>query len=198
MHYLRDLIYRLRAGDSERRIAADLDLSRVTVHKYHGLAQSAGYLQAEAALPDDAVLQVVLGATPPPPRQSSTLEPYRETVQQLLAQGCEMTAVFARLRDNYGYNGSYSAVRRFVQRLCPAEPRDRTPTQRPRRESPGGPFGCAQGRPLAEWANSTTHAKNAHGQPTSLWPRSATAATSTLNWSLTRRPLPGSGCIIAP
>ena len=123
MNYLRDLIYRLRAGDSERRIAADLDLSRVTVHKYHCLAQRAGYLQAEAALPDDAVLHVVLGAIAQPPRQSSTLEPYLETVQQLLAQGCEMTAVFARLRDNYGYNGSYSAVRRFVQRLCPAEPR---------------------------------------------------------------------------
>jgi DNA-binding CsgD family transcriptional regulator len=38
MNYLRDLIYRLRAGESERRIAADLGLSRPTVHKYHLLA----------------------------------------------------------------------------------------------------------------------------------------------------------------
>jgi transposase len=123
MNYLRDLIYRLRAGESERRIAADLDLSRVTVHKYRCLADSAGYLQPETALPDDAVLQAVLGATPRPPRQCSTVEPYLGTVQQLLAQGCEITAVFARLRDNYGYNGSYSAVRRFVQGLRPAEQR---------------------------------------------------------------------------
>jgi DNA-binding CsgD family transcriptional regulator len=34
MNYLHDLIYRLRAGESERRIARDLKVSRPTVHKY--------------------------------------------------------------------------------------------------------------------------------------------------------------------
>jgi DNA-binding CsgD family transcriptional regulator len=34
MNYLRDLIYRLGAGESERRIAQDLKVSRPTVHKY--------------------------------------------------------------------------------------------------------------------------------------------------------------------
>ena len=29
-----------------------------------------------------------------------------------------MTAIWQRLRENYGYTGSYSAVRRFVRKLC--------------------------------------------------------------------------------
>jgi transposase len=123
MHYLRDLIYRLRAGESERRIAADLDLSRPTVRKYHHLAESQGFLAPDSPLPDDSALQTALGAGPQPPRQVSTVEPYAQIVAQLLEQGCEMTAVFARLRDDYGYTGSYSSVRRYVHRLRPAEPR---------------------------------------------------------------------------
>ena len=51
MHYLRDLVYRLRQGESERAIARDLGLSRMTVRKYHARAEAAGYLKAEATLP---------------------------------------------------------------------------------------------------------------------------------------------------
>ena len=123
MNYLRDLIYRLRAGESERRIAADLGLSRGTVHKYHTLAEREGYLVAARALPDDAALQVALGTRPQPPCQPSTVAAYAATVAQLLDQGCELTAVFARLRDDYGYTGSYSAIRRYVHQQHPAERR---------------------------------------------------------------------------
>jgi len=123
MNYLRDLIYRLRAGESERRIALDLGLSRPTVRKYHRLAESQGYLVRDSALPDDALLQAALGAAPQAPLQPSTVEAYAEIVGQLLEQDCEMTAIFARLRDDYGYTGSYSSVRRYVHRLRPTVPR---------------------------------------------------------------------------
>ena len=122
MNYLRDLIHRLRAGESERRIARDLGISRPTVHKYHQLAQVCGFLEAGAALPDDAALAAVLGEAPRPPRAPSSVEPYAEIVQHLLDQGVEMTAIFQRLCDDYGYRGSYSAVRRYVHRLRPSQP----------------------------------------------------------------------------
>ena len=41
MNHLRDLIRRLKAGESERRIARDMQISRPTVHKYHELAKAA-------------------------------------------------------------------------------------------------------------------------------------------------------------
>ena len=56
MNYLRDLIHRLRLGESERRIAKDLHLSRQTVSKYRELAKAAGHLEPTCELPDVATL----------------------------------------------------------------------------------------------------------------------------------------------
>ena len=119
MNHLRDLIHRLRVGESERRIALDMRISRPTVHKYHELAKQQGYLEKDAALPDDATLHKVLGPGPQPPRHVSSVEPYAGIVKTLLKQDVEMVAIWQRLRDTYGYSGSYSAVRRYVARLEP-------------------------------------------------------------------------------
>ncbi|MCZ7673998.1 MAG: hypothetical protein M5U34_46140 [Chloroflexi bacterium] len=87
MNYLRDLIYRLRAGESERRIAKDLQVSRPTVHKYRLWAETQGYLKSEQLLPDQATLVAALGPAPQPPQMTSTLASYQVTVEQLLDQG---------------------------------------------------------------------------------------------------------------
>jgi transposase len=122
MNHWRDLIHRLRAGDSERQIARDLGVSRTTVHKYRELAHAHGFLQPDGPLPDDAALQAALGTGPQPPHAVSSVEPFRELVQRFLDQQVEMTAIYQRLRDDHGFRGSYSAVRRFVHHLQPALP----------------------------------------------------------------------------
>jgi transposase len=122
MNYLRDVIYRLRAGESQRRIAKDLGISRTTVHKYREWAKAQGYLELDKPLPDDATLAATLGDVPKPPPAVSSVEPYREIVQNLLDQGVEMMAIFQRLRDDHKYKGSYSSVRRFVSKLRPSGP----------------------------------------------------------------------------
>ena len=123
MHLLRDLVYRLRKGESERRIARDLGIARGSVHKYRVLAEDHGFLNPDLPLPEESDLRAVLGPVPQPPRQSSTVEPYAEIIEQLLALGCEMTAIHIRLCEDHGYTGSYSSVRRFVHSLRPQEPR---------------------------------------------------------------------------
>ena len=122
MNHLHDLINRLRAGDSERRIAKDLKMSRPTVHKYKLWAEEQGYLDPGQPLPDAATLLAALGPAAQPPQMTSSLAEYQPFVEQLLAQGVELTAIWQRLRDNYDYQGSYSAVRRFVQHLQPRQP----------------------------------------------------------------------------
>jgi transposase len=119
MNHLRDLIHRLRSGESERQIARDLDMSRTTVHKYRELAEKQGYLQPNGSLPDDTTLLAALGGGPQALRVPSGVEPYRELVQRWLDQQIEMTAIYQRLRDDHGYPGSYSAIRRFVAHLSP-------------------------------------------------------------------------------
>ena len=54
MNYIRDLINHLRAGDSERRVARELKVSRPTVHKYKVWAEAQGYLDPAQPLPDTA------------------------------------------------------------------------------------------------------------------------------------------------
>jgi transposase len=122
MNHIREIIHRLRAGESERRIARDMQISRPTVHKYHALAKQEGYLEPDVPLPDDATLLAALGPGPQAPKIPSTLEPYREVIEGFLKQGVEMMAIWQRLRENYGYTGSYSAVRRFVRHLAPTVP----------------------------------------------------------------------------
>jgi len=123
MNYLRDLIHRLRAGESERRIAGDLGISRMTVRRYHELAERQGFLVPTTSMPDDETIRACLGDVPRPLRVASSVEPYAEIVQQLLEQRVEMVAIFQRLRDDHGFTGSYSSVRRYVHHLRPPEPR---------------------------------------------------------------------------
>jgi transposase len=98
-----------------------LGLARETVHKYQQWAVRHSFLTLGTPFPDDAALAAALGEAPKLPTEPSSVEPYHARVQELLAQGVEMTAIFARLRDNYGYRGSYSSVRRFVAHLAPPE-----------------------------------------------------------------------------
>ena len=118
MNYLRDLIHRLRLGQSERQVAKDLHLSRQTVSKYRELAKAAGHLDSTGELPDIATLAALLGPPPALPRIPSTVEPYQPLVEELLARDVEMMTIFDRLRER-GYTGSYSSIRRFVHHLHP-------------------------------------------------------------------------------
>ncbi len=122
MNHIQDIIRRLQLGESERRIAKDMKISRGTVHKYYEIAKGKGYLEKAGAQPSEAELMEALGPGVQAPRQVSTVEPYREVIQDWLKQGVEMTAIWLRLRENFGYSGGYSSIRRFVHRLAPVEP----------------------------------------------------------------------------
>lgn len=123
MHQIRDIIYRLRNGQSDRRIARDLACSRNTIRHYHERCERLGYLDAASPLPSDQQLLEALGPAPKPPQSPSTVEPYRALVIGWVNQHMEMATILMRLQQSHGYTGSYSAVRRFVRQTCPAEKR---------------------------------------------------------------------------
>ena len=121
MNHIQDIIRRLQLGEGERRIARDMKISRGTVHKYHKIAKQKNYLERPDAVPGENELREALGVGVQTPRQVSTVEPYRAAIQDWLKQGVEMTAIWLRLQENYGYKGGYSSIRRFVHRLEPVE-----------------------------------------------------------------------------
>ena len=119
---IRELIHRHRQGESIHEIARSLCLARNTVRKYLRVAESQGWLDVANPVPEIAVLGTVLSPPPTPRHMRSTVEPFAEQVEILLDNGVEMQAIWQRLRDDHGYTGSYSSVRRYVSRAHPKEP----------------------------------------------------------------------------
>lgn len=72
---IREIIYRLRQGQSERQIARDTGISRVTVHKYYTMALSQGYMDRDDELPTDRELVERLGPWVSPPWTDSPITP---------------------------------------------------------------------------------------------------------------------------
>ena len=114
---VREMLRRLRAGDSDRRIAKELHVSRLTVKKYRKQAEEQGWLSHDELLSpselDSALGAAAVGGLPGP---SSGVEPYREFVKAKRGDGVELRALLGLLVER-GYRGSYSSLRRFVARL---------------------------------------------------------------------------------
>jgi len=123
MDQIIDIARRLRLDQSERQIARDLRCSLKTIRRYRNVCRERGLLDPAHSLPTEADLLKVLGPAPPPPSVVSSVEPYRDFVEGLVKSGVEMAAIFDRLREKFGYAGSYSSVRRFVRHVRPAEAR---------------------------------------------------------------------------
>jgi len=119
---IREMLRRLQKGQSDRAIASAMKVNRKTVGRYRVWAAEQGLL--EGSLPPLSDLQRLLDermAGPPPPQNTSTVEPYRQLVVKMRQRGVEIAAIYERLKER-GYVGSYSAVYRFVRSLEPREP----------------------------------------------------------------------------
>jgi transposase len=113
---IREVLYQLRAGESERAISRQTGLHRKTVRQYHEWAKREGLLSE--TLPDveqlEGYIQAQFGKLEAP-LQVSSVEPYRAQVEQLTAQGVDGTVIWRRLQER-GYTGSLSSIYRFLNR----------------------------------------------------------------------------------
>jgi transposase len=113
---IREIVRRFGLGERDRRIARDMGTSRNTIAKYREWAAREGFLEAE--LPAPGVIEERLKAARPPrePGPASSVEPFRAFVVEKREAGVELRALHALLGEK-GFEGSYSALRRFVWRL---------------------------------------------------------------------------------
>lgn len=116
MNDIKDVLERGRRGQSDRAIARDLHLSRVTVRKYR--QAFAGLDEAGA----EQQLQQLATQETRPAQTVSSVAPYQAVVEALLERSVEMRTIYDRLRAGHGYQGSYSSVRRYIARLRPRTP----------------------------------------------------------------------------
>ena len=126
---LREVLRHLQVTSNLSAIRRATGLNRRTLFRYRAWAQAQGLLGAGAAsseppLPPLESLQQLAATTlrtPAPPQTVSSVEPYRELVLHLHAQGVEGTAMLQRLRER-GYAGTLSSRYRFLHRLDSLDP----------------------------------------------------------------------------
>src|SRR5574337_820881 len=91
MYQVRQIIQRLRLGESDRRIARSERVGRPKVAAIRRVAAECGWLDPAGPLPEDAALAEQLGAPRRPPQSVSTVEPFRTQLLAWHAQGIPAT-----------------------------------------------------------------------------------------------------------
>lgn len=122
MYEYRQILVRMRQGESDRELARAGLIGRKKAQAIRARALLCGWLDTSLALPDDAQLAAVLKPKRGRPATSSAIAPYRAQVEAWAAQGIAGTTIYRALVRNHQFTGSYSAVRRFLQRYEAARP----------------------------------------------------------------------------
>jgi transposase len=116
MYQYRQIIFRLRQGDSIRGIAQAKLADRKKVRQIHAVAIQQGWLNIQRDLPSDEELLTFFKLRKSVP-QSSLTTPYKDQIEEWVKQGIQASTIHAALQRQYGFSGSYNAVQRLVKRL---------------------------------------------------------------------------------
>ncbi len=122
MFQYRQVLVRLRQGDSDRDIARSGLMGRPKVARFRLLAESQGWLAVAVPLPEDAAIAAVIAAPRRARSTISTVEAHRSLVERWADQGVGGVAIHAALWREHGYRGSYSSVRRMLAEIYASAP----------------------------------------------------------------------------
>ena len=126
MFQYRNVLVRMREGDSDRDIARSRLMGRRKANELRAAALERGWLAPGRELPDDTAIAAALGQGRRAASTISTLEPLRCVVERWAGQGVAGVAIHAALKREHGYSGSYSAVRRMLAKLARSRPAEAT------------------------------------------------------------------------
>ena len=151
MHHYQVVLTQIRSGKSDREIAKLGLMGRGKCAGLRALAHAQGWLSG--ALPDPHQLheKLAVGARS---AVVSGVERYRDRVVAWVEDGVFTTTIYAALKRE-GFAGSYSAVRRFVQKLPrplnPTVPLDFVPGASCQVDFGAGPALLEVGRRIKTW-----------------------------------------------
>ena len=159
MFQYRQVLVRLRQGDSDRDVARSRLMGRRKVAALRALAIERGWLAPDSALPEDEAIAAAVGQARRARSTISSAEPYRTLVERWAAQSVGGVAIHSALCREHGYRGSYSAVRRMLAGIRSSLPPDVTvpltfaPAEAAQVDFGAGPYlsDPATGRPRRTW-----------------------------------------------
>lgn len=121
MYEYRQVIYRMRLGESDRRIAKSGLMGRRKAAELRQLAKERGWL-AKGPLPEDSELAEYLKPKLTATSNLSLVAPYADEVERWWRSGIQGTTIHQTLERKYDFSGSYSCVRRYLATLKQANP----------------------------------------------------------------------------
>ena len=122
MFEYRQVLTRMRLGDTDRAIARAGLMGRRKLAQLRRTAEAAGWLDVATPLPGDPELAEHLGSVRTQPAVASLAEPHRERIEHWWRQGIQGTTIHGALVRSHGFTGSYSSVRRFLAGLEATDP----------------------------------------------------------------------------
>jgi len=117
MHHYRQVLTRMRLGESDRSIARSALMGRRKITELRQIALENNWLDPDLPLPDDKDLANHLHHRKDDNLQPSLVEPYSNEVLAWRKDGIQGTTIHATLVRKYGFQGSYSSVRRFLSQF---------------------------------------------------------------------------------
>lgn len=117
MYEFRQILSHMRLGASDRQIAKAGLIGRVKAGEVRTVAQNNGWLNPLVLLPDDSTLAVAFQRNSSLPQQDSLAKPYEDQIRAWQEEGIQATTIHQALVRNYQFQGSYSSVRRLLQKI---------------------------------------------------------------------------------
>ena len=123
MYEYRQVIHRMRQGQSDRAIAKTKLMGRLKCAFVRSIANEKGWLD-NGPLPSDEQLAEIFEA---PKKINSThvslTQPHEKRISKWIGQGIQATTIYRALVEQFGFTGSYSSVRRKVQKIRAKTPK---------------------------------------------------------------------------
>lgn len=117
MYDYRQIIHRIRMGQTDREIARTKIIGRAKCSRIRAIALDKGWLSNDSPLPDDAALANVFAKKlVGNPTHESKCQNHEEQIKTWIGEGICLTTIHRALFERFGFTGSYSSVRRLAQK----------------------------------------------------------------------------------
>ena len=110
----------LRLGWSIRHVSRETGRRHETIARY---GREAGLLPAKPHTADKVPTDLSGAIAQAKARSRSVCEPHRGFIEAEAAKGCNAKVIYQGLVEHHGYEDAYDAVKRFVRKLHPVDPK---------------------------------------------------------------------------
>jgi transposase len=117
MYEIRQIIVCLRSGETIRGIAQTKLANRKKIRVVRKIAVQQNWLDKQQSVPTDEVLATFFKQSPSASVTQSTVLPYKKQIEEWCQQGIQGTTMYAALKRQHGFDGSYDSVQRFVKKI---------------------------------------------------------------------------------